>query len=527
MNRDLPLQQIRDAGFRADVIVIGGGATGLGAALDAAARGYKTVLLEQHDFAKATSSRSTKLIHGGVRYLRQGKISLVRESLHERGLLLRNAPHLVHQRNFVIPSYRWWHAPFYGLGLKAYDALAGQLRLGQSRFLSRTDTLAHLPTLRQTGLRGGILYLDAQFDDARLAITLAQTLTDLGGLALNFVKVIAFQKSSGRISGVRAVDIESGQEFAIQGRVVINATGVFATQVARLDEPDSPDMLTTSQGIHLVFDRSALPGESALMIPRTDDGRVLFALPWHGKTIIGTTDTPIAEPSLEPRALDEEVDYLLEHAHRYFTCKLHRSNTLSVFAGLRPLVNPGRTGRTASISRDYFVTESQTGLITVIGGKWTTYRKMGEAAVDRAQVVAGLTRRPCRTSELHLHAWTDKPDPDDILGVYGADAPILRDLIAAQPALGISLHQRLPYLMAQILWAARHECARTVEDVLARRTRALFLDARASLESAPVVAQLLADELGRTAAWQQEQVQAYAKLALQYLPSVLDSRSPG
>jgi glycerol-3-phosphate dehydrogenase len=516
MNRDSYLQQIGDRTLLWDIIVIGGGATGLGAAVDAAARGYKTVLLEQHDFAKATSSRSTKLIHGGVRYLRLGNLRLVRESLRERGLLLRHAPHLVQARAFVVPSYRWWENRFYGLGLKAYDALAGSLRLGTSRSLSSAETLAHIPTLRATDLRGGTLYLDGQFDDARLAINLAQTVADLGGVPLNYVKVAGFLKSGGRISGVLAVDVESGEEFPVRGRAVINASGVFGTRTVQMDDPTAPEMLTTSQGIHLVFDRAILPGDSALLIPRTDDGRVLFAIPWLDRTIVGTTDTPVTEPSLEPRALDAEIDFLLHHANRYFTVELNRSKVLSVFAGLRPLVKPGRPSGTGSISRDYLVTVSRSGLVTVMGGKWTIYRQMGEAALDRAVAIAGLPRRPSFTRDLPIHGWTEHVDPADPLDAYGSDARSLRNLIAAAGHLGEPIHARLPYLKVQVVWAARHEAARTIEDVLARRTRSLLLEARASIESAPGVAELLAEELGRRTAWREAQIQAYTELARGY-----------
>ncbi len=327
-----------------DVLVIGGGATGLGTAVDAAARGYRTALLEQGDFAKGTSSRSTKLIHGGFRYLRQGNVSLVRESLRERGLLLRNAPHLVHAIPFVLPAYGVWQKFFYGAGLKIYDLLAGRLGLGKTRLLSREETLRHLPTLSPDGLTGGVQYFDGQFDDARLAICLAQTLHDLGGVAVNYCPVATLLKSNGRVCGVVARDTESGRELTIRARVVINATGVFTDAIRRLDEPAAKPIITASQGAHIVLDRSFLPGDSALMVPKTDDGRVLFAIPWHGHVVIGTTDTLREDAPLEPRPLAEEIDFLLEHAARYLTRAPGKADILSAFAGLRPLLGKAALG---------------------------------------------------------------------------------------------------------------------------------------------------------------------------------------
>lgn len=519
MNRDDSLQQIADRHILWDIIVIGGGATGLGAAVDAASRGYKTVLLEQHDFAKGTSSRSTKLIHGGVRYLRQGDISLVVEGLRERGLLLRNAPHLVHRRAFVLPTYAWGQGAFYAAGLKLYDALAGRLSLGKSRLLSRAQTLEAIPNLVGKGLRGGVVYYDGQFDDSRLAISLAQTLADLGGIPLNYINVAGLLKSSGRICGVRALDVERGKEYEIRGRAVINAAGVFSDRVLNLDEPMASSQITLSQGIHLVFDKTFFPGDSALMVPHTDDGRVLFAIPWFDKVIVGTTDTPAAGPSLEPRAHDGEVAFVLEHAARYLTRVPRRADVTSVFAGLRPLLTPANTRRTAAISRDYAVMISASGLVTVTGGKWTIYRKMGEAAVTRATEIAGLQKRESRTRACHIHGWMEHADENDPFTVYGSDARSIREWITADAALGDRLHNRLPYLKAQVRWGARFEMARTVEDVLARRTRALFLDARASIEAAPAVAELLGVEFGRDLAWQQAQVQVYSELAKGYLLS--------
>jgi glycerol-3-phosphate dehydrogenase len=499
-----------------DVLVVGGGATGLGAAVEAASRGYRTLLLEAHDFAKGTSSRSTKLVHGGVRYLQQGNVALVLEALRERGRLVRNAPHLVHDLSFVVPAYDWWEGPFYGAGLKLYDMLAGRLGLGPSRRLGRDETLALIPTLEPQGLRGGIAYHDGQFDDARLAITLARTLTDLGGTAVNYMPVTGLIKDGGLVRGVLARDAESGEEHEIRSRVVINATGVFADAMRRLDDPESPRLLAPSQGVHLVLDRSFLPGETAILVPHTDDGRVLFAVPWHGRVVVGTTDTPVAEPSLEPRPLPQEVEFLLTHAARYLTRDPAPSDVLSCFAGLRPLVARPNKDETASLSRDHTLLISPSGLVTITGGKWTTYRRMGEDTIDQAALLAGLEEKPSVTAGLPLHGWSARAAAPAEGTAWGSDAPALDWLAGERPGWGEPLHPRLPYRVCEAVWAVRCEMARTVEDVLARRTRALLLDAKASLEAAPTVARLLAAELGRDPAWETEQVAAYGALARGY-----------
>ena len=499
-----------------DMIVVGGGATGLGTAVEAASRGYRTLLLEQSDFAKGTSSRSTKLIHGGVRYLQQGNLSLVQEALRERGLLIRNAPHLVHNLSFVVPLYDWWEGPFYGVGLKLYDVLAGQLGLGPSRQLSREETLRHIPTVESNGLRGGVMYHDGQFDDARLAISLALTLADLGGVALNYLQVTGIRVEGGLVAGVAAQDRESGREFRIKGRVVVNATGPFIDGVRRMADPAAGKLITPSQGVHLVLDGSFLPGDSAIMVPHTDDGRVLFAVPWHGRTIVGTTDTPVAAASLEPRPLPEEIDFLLTHASRYLTRHPAPADVLSVFAGIRPLVSSGG-GDTASLSRDHTLLVDSSGLVTIAGGKWTTYRKMGEDTVTAAAQVAGLGERPSVTAGLRIHGWQEGVAPGDPWQVYGSDAAALEQLLAESPAWREALHPALPYCRGEVVWAVRQEGARTVEDVLARRTRALLLDARASIAAAPAVAGLMACELGRDRAWQDTQVAGYCELARGYL----------
>lgn len=524
MERDALLARLDASREPWDVLVVGGGATGLGTAVEAAARGYSTVLLEQSDFAKGTSSRSTKLVHGGVRYLQRGDVGLVLEALRERGLLLGNAPHLVKNLPFVLPVYDWWEGPWYGTGLKLYDLLAGRLGLGPSRRLSREETLARVPTVEPEGLRGGVVYHDAQFDDARLAVALARTLADIGGLPLNYVRATSLLRAGGRVAGVLARDLETGEERQVPARVVINATGVFADGLRRLDEPEAAPLLVPSQGIHLVLDRSFLPGAAAVLVPHTDDRRVLFAVPWHGRTVVGTTDTPLpagAGIPLEPRPLPGEIDFLLAHAGRYLARDPSRGDVLSVFAGLRPLLAApeGRQG-TASpsrLSRDHAVLVSPSGLVTVVGGKWTTYRKMGQDTVDQAALVGGLPERPSLTASLHLHGWSEE-DLEEPWSVYGAEAPAVGVLAAGRPELAAPLHPRLPYRAVEVVWAVRREMARTVEDVLARRTRALLLDARASAEAAPRVAALMAEELGRDRTWAETQAAEYAELARGYLP---------
>jgi glycerol-3-phosphate dehydrogenase len=504
-----------------DVIVIGGGATGLGTAVEAASRGYKTLLLEKYDFAKGTSSRSTKLVHGGVRYLAQGNLPLVREALHERGLLRRNAPHLVKDLSFVVPGYAWWSQLYYGAGLKLYDLLSGRLSLGHSRFLSEQDTLERVPTLKQKGLRGSILYHDGQFDDARLAITLMRTLIDQGGVALNYAPVIGLIKQDGAIAGVKVQDAETERTFELKGKVVVNATGVFVDAVRRMDDASVKAMLSPSQGVHVIVDRHFLPGNSAMMIPQTEDGRVLFALPWHGKTLIGTTDTPVDRPEYEPRPLTQEIDFILRTAAQYLTPAPARSDVLSVFVGQRPLVKADDTASTAALSREHTIRVSNAGLITITGGKWTTYRKMGEDVVNQAVKLGHFSAHPSVTETLKLHGWTQSPLAVP-LDVYGSDA----DRIQQLPGADRLLHPRLPYSEAEVLWAVRYEMARTIEDVLSRRTRSLLLDAAASIEAAPRVAAILAQALDRSEDWQQEQLETYRSLANGYLLHPGEEKSP-
>lgn len=517
MNRQELIKHL-DSSEYWDIVVIGGGATGLGVAVDAASRGYRTLLLEMHDFAKATSSRSTKLVHGGVRYLQQGDVSLVIEALKERGLLIQNAPHLVTNQAFVVPSYDWWNGPFYGVGMKVYDLLAGKLGLGPSKLLSLETTLDRIPTIETKGLRGGVVYYDGQFDDARLAVNLAQTVHDHGGIPLNYMKVNGLLKSSkGYITGVKATDQETGKAYEISAHVVINATGIFADDIVKMDETEAMPMIAFSQGVHIVLDKEFLPGDTAIMVPHTDDGRVLFAVPWHNKVIVGTTDTPVPKAELEPKPLEEEVEFILRHAAKYMSKDPQRSDVRSVFAGLRPLVKPPENKNTAQISRSHHLQVSATGLVTITGGKWTTYRKMAEDTIDQALIVAGLEEKKCVTENMRIHGWLKNVDRDDHLHVYGSDVGGVKNIIAKDPSLGEKLHPALPYIKAEVIWATRNEMARSVEDVLARRTRAQLLDAKASLEMAVTVADLMAEELGKDEAWKKSQLADYHDVTQHYI----------
>jgi glycerol-3-phosphate dehydrogenase len=499
-----------------DVIIIGGGATGLGSAVDASSRGYKTLLLEQSDFAKGTSSRSTKLIHGGLRYLQQGNLKLVTEALHERGVLCKNAPHLVHHLPFLVPLYHWWEAPFYGIGLKVYDLLAGDLGLEPSRHLTRRQTLQAIPTLEKEGLRGGALYFDGQFDDARLAITLAKTAANLGATLLNYMPVTSFIKKKGRLTGLRATDLETGRHFHVNGRVIINATGIFSDSLRKMDDPRSPACLEPSQGIHLVLPASFLPKKTAILVPHTDDERVIFLVPWHGRVLVGTTDTAVRRPLLEPFALKNEIDFLLKHAARYLTKDPTRADILSVFAGQRPLVRSGDKS-TSALSRDHSILISSSGLVTIAGGKWTTYRKMAQDVVDRAAAVGHLPYRSSITEELPLHGFLHKGDPEDHWTLYGTDARLIKRLMRGKKHLHALIAPHFPYTLGEVIWAVREEMARTVEDILARRTRILFLDARAAMQAAPVVAKILAYELGFSASWEKRQVKNFLTIAQKYI----------
>ena len=501
-----------------DVLVIGGGATGLGTAVEAASRGYKTLLLERDDFAKGTSSRSTKLVHGGVRYLEQMNVTLVLDALRERGMMLRNAPHLVRRQPFIVPIYRAIDTPYYGFGLKVYEWMSGKFSFGASRMVSRAETIERLPTVERAGLRGGVLYLDGQFDDARYAISLLLTLYDQGGVALNHASVVKVLERDGRACGVQVRDVETGNEFDVQAKAVVNATGVFAEQVLRLDGAPREELLAISQGTHFVLPREFLPGENALMVPKTADGRVLFAIPWHERLVVGTTDVGVPRAEIEPRSSAEEQQFLREHIRRYLGRDVREGEVQSMWSGLRPLVKTGNAA-TAKISRDHKVMVAPNRMVTVVGGKWTTYRRMGQDTIDKATDVCGWSPLPSRTEALRLHGAIDGETAalSAWEGVYGTDSDAVRALSDGAPELAELLHPRLPYRVRDAVWAVRQEMARSTEDVLARRMRALFLDARAAIEMAPVVAALVGAELGRDEAAVQQDLAAFRAVADGYI----------
>ena len=496
MDRKANIDRVRGRTEPWDIVVIGGGATGVGCAVDAASRGLDVLLVEQADFGKGTSSRSTKLIHGGVRYLAQGNISLVREALKERGILLRNAPHVVHKQEFIVPCYSRWQKFYYGIGLKIYDLLSRQFSFGRSRILTRAETIEHLSTVKRDGLAGGVMYFDGQFDDTRLLIDMAETADLLGAEILNYAKVDSILKyENDRVSGIAFSDQLSGEVFSAPAKAVINATGAFCDAIRSMSDDTSKPIVTLSQGIHLVIDRSFLSGDSAIMIPRTSDGRVLFCIPWHGHTLVGTTDTSIEHAELEPEALETEIDFVLETVGEYLEPKPERNDLLSVFAGIRPLVRSHIAKKTKSLSRGHMIEVDASGMVTVTGGKWTTYRRMAEETVDIAIRSAKLSAARSRTANQAIIPYvTETGDVE-------------------------KLHPDLPYTAADVINAVRNEMAQTVEDVLARRTRALFLNARAAVAIAPDVAALMASELGKDEDWITDQLDEFRTISANYLPS--------
>ena len=516
MNRNKMLRTLNETPCW-DFIIIGGGATGLGSAIEASSRGYKTLLLEQSDFAKGTSSRSTKLVHGGVRYLQQCNLSLVLEALKERGILRRNAPHLVHDLPFIVPNYDWWEGPFYGIGLKLYDTLAGKEGFGPSTILSREETIKHIPTIEQEGLRGGVKYYDGQFDDARLAINMAETAYEQGATLLNYMKVMSLVKENQMICGVEATDCESNKSYSIKSKVVINATGVFTDSIRKMDDSNSKNIIVSGQGIHIVLDKSFLPGDSAIMVPHTDDGRVLFAIPWHDYVLVGTTDTEVDEFLLEPIPEEEEIKFLLSHAARYLTKDPTREDILSVFAGLRPLVKTGEDENTAAISRDHTLNVSRSGLVTITGGKWTTYRKMAEDTIDHASLLAELEPEKSVTKELRIHGYHSHADEFGDLEIYGSDAIAIQELLREEESYKELLHPSFSTLVGEVIWAVRHEMARTVDDFLSRRTRLLLKNAKLSLMVAPKVANIMSKELNKDNFWIEDQLNQFENIAKNYI----------
>jgi glycerol-3-phosphate dehydrogenase len=439
------------------------------------------------------------------------------EALKERGILRQNAPHLVSDLEFLVPNYDWWEAPFYGVGLKLYNILSGKYGFGPSKILSRDETIERLPTIKTQGLRSGVVYFDGQFDDARLLINMVATAAKQGATLINYCSVTALNKGQdGFVSGVRARDEESGEEFSVTARVVINATGPFSDSLRRMADPAVQAMIAPSQGIHLVFDRSFLPGDTAMMVPHTSDGRVMFAIPWHDHTVVGTTDTPISEPAPEPSPMEQEIEFILKTAAQYLHKAPTRADVLSVFTGIRPLVKAANSSNTAALSRDHTIHIDESGLLSIAGGKWTTYRNMAEDCVNHAAILGKLPERECSTKRLNIHGFHTQAQKFGHLRVYGSDAPAIQDLMRSDAELAEPLARELPYVGAEVVWGTRYEMARTVEDILSRRTRALFLNTKAALEAAPKVASLMARELERDRSWESVQLEAFKKVAAHF-----------
>lgn len=519
MERDKCLKEIKNRQEPWDLAVIGGGASGLGVALDALSRGLSVVLVEKADFAKGTSSRSTKLLHGGVRYLAQGDIGLVLEALKERGLLMKNAPHVSSKQSFIIPIYNFWDQLKYSVGLRIYDWMAGGLRLGKSKWISKKETAQKLPTIKQNGLLGGVVYFDGQFDDARLAINIAQTCTEMGGCILNYMKVTSLSKGGdGMIDGIHVKDEINKEQYEIKAKAVVNATGVFADKILQMDNPHAIRSIRPSQGVHLVLDISFLGGKDALMIPQTSDGRVLFGIPWHGKLILGTTDTLRKVPKLEPRALKEEIDFILETCADYMMKAPKRDDVLAVYAGLRALAAPKEEGaKTKEISRSHKVSVAESQLVSIIGGKWTTFRKMGEDTVEALGKHHFLALSKSTSKSIRLHGFPNGQPVDGHLAIYGSDAESINDMMTKNPVLAKKLHPLYPHTHAEVVWMVKNEMAMKVEDVLARRMRILFLDAQAAIDMAPAVAKTMRQELGLGEDWEKQEITAFQKLAGKYL----------
>ncbi len=503
MNREETINQIRYRKEPFDIIIIGGGASGIGCAVDAASRGFSVLLLEQNDFGKGTSSRSTKLVHGGVRYLEQGNISLVREALKERGILRRNAPHLVEKQAFIVPCYSLWQKVYYGVGLKVYDWLSGKYSFGKSKKLSKEETLERLPNIKKDNLSGGIVYFDGQFDDARLLIDLAKTADENGAVLLNYSRVFGLTKNAeNKINGVEFEETELGELFSVKAKVVINATGAFTDEIRQLSNKKSKKIISQSQGIHLVFAQSFLGGEDAIMIPKTSDGRVLFAIPWNGQTVVGTTDTPIEKAEVEPKPLEEEIKFILEACKDYLAKVPKREDVLSTFVGIRPLVKSNDTDNTAELSRDHTIEINDANLLTLTGGKWTTYRNMAEDAINKAIALADLPHRRCFTKNLKINDSSSKK---------------VAEIIEKDANSADYLHEEFSYQKAEVIYAVREEMARTIEDVLARRTRFLFLDAKVAIEVSKEIAEIMANEMGKDDKWIDNQLKAFEKTAKNYL----------
>ncbi len=512
------LERISDEDKIWDMVVVGGGATGLGVAVDAASRGYSVALFEESDFAKSTSSRSTKLVHGGVRYLQKGDVMLVLEALRERGRMKANAPHLVKDQSFVISNYRHWDNVLYFCGLMFYSVLSFGFGYGWSRFIGKKKVMKYLPVSQAKGLKGGVVYHDGQFDDSRMAINLAQTCVEKGGVVINHTRVTAVTHGAdGKADGVKVTDHETGKEYTVRARSVVNAAGIYVDEVMAMDKPGHEKMITPSQGVHIVLDMKFLQSDYAIMVPKTSDGRVLFAVPWHDHVVVGTTDIVRQIPEAEPKPLKEEIDFILGTAGLYMDPAPTYADIKSVFAGQRPLAAPRKEGKsTKELSRGHKIIVSDNGMVTITGGKWTSYRLMAEDTVDKAIELGQIDLKKCVTKNMRIHGYRPNPDLTDHMYVYGSDMDAVAALAKEKPALAEKISAKCDYTAAEVIWAVREEMARTVEDVLARRVRLLFIDAREAAKAAPAVAALIAAELGYGKDWEAEQVRAFTELAANY-----------
>ena len=515
MNRNLNIKKLSNKETHWDIIIIGGGASGLGAAVDSASRGFKTLLVEKNDFSKGTSSRSTKLVHGGVRYMQNGDISLVIEALKERGILKKNAPHLVKNMSFVIPSYNWWSNPFYGIGLKIYDMMAGKLGLGKSTLLSKEETIKLIPNVKKKDLVGGIIYHDGQFDDSRMAISLAITAEKNGATLLNYFEVKNLTKTNNIIDGIIVKDKITNKVYEIKGKVVINATGVFSDEIMKMDYPQKKKMIKPSQGVHLVLDKKFLNSHHAILIPHTSDGRVLFAVPWNNYAILGTTDTPLNEIKDEPVPLKEEIKFILKNAQTFMKKKPSFKDIKSVFAGLRPLAAESNQKNTQEIYRHHKISVSESGLLSILGGKWTTYRKIAEDAINTAISIGGFNERKCITENLQIHGYQENTNWKDPLHVYGSDANFIKEIKMDKG--NISLSEKFHITPNQIIWSLKNEMAIKLEDILARRTRCLFLDAKETIKVAPKVLRIMKVFLKKNIDWEKKEFSNFIEISKNYI----------
>jgi glycerol-3-phosphate dehydrogenase len=515
MNRNQQIQKL-ESNTNFDIIIIGGGATGLGCAVDAASRGMKTLLVEKFDFAKGTSSRSTKLVHGGVRYLAQGNIRLVREALLERGRLLKNAPHVCHTLPFVLPTYSFVQKMYYGFGLWCYEFLSGKLSLGKTKLLSKQEVQNQLKDIATENLYGGIQYFDGQFDDSRLAINLATTAVEHGAVVLNYADAVGFTKHDEKINGVNFTDTINNKTYEAKANIIINATGVFADEILQLAEGNTTKTIAPSQGVHIVVDKKHFDGTAGMMIPKTDDGRVLFAIPWNNKLVLGTTDTPVENIETEPKPLQEEIDFIITHFNRYSNTHINYTAIKSVYVGLRPLAKINGEKKTAVMPRDHVVKILPSGLVHVTGGKWTTYRNMAEHAINIALKNKSFHFKKCVTKNLKIHGHTILKT-NSHLDVYGADALYIEKLIEEDILLQEKIHENYPYTKAEVKWFVQNEMAQTIEDILARRIRLLFLDAQAAIEVSPIIASMLSVLLQKDLQWQQQELEKFTTLAKGYL----------